>query len=134
VILAAYEKWGEDCVTHLRGMFAFVIWDPRNGKFFAARDRFGIKPFYYTVQDDTLFFASEAKALLPFLPDIRTDSSALAEYLTFQYTIGVKTLFEGVYTLPAGHALVSGKKALLIDCPVPPGLATTFWFRLRRAC
>ncbi|MBR1156110.1 asparagine synthase (glutamine-hydrolyzing) [Bradyrhizobium sp. JYMT SZCCT0428] len=106
VILAAYEKWGEDCVTHLRGMFAFVIWDPRNGKFFAARDRFGIKPFYYTVQDDTLFFASEAKALLPFLPDIRTDSSALAEYLTFQYTIGVKTLFEGVDTLPAGHALV----------------------------
>src|SRR6266550_2889059 len=66
VILAAYERWGEDCVTHLRGMFAFVIWDARNGKLFAARDRFGIKPFYYTLQDNVLFFASEAKALLPF--------------------------------------------------------------------
>ena len=50
VILAAYEKWGDDCVSHLRGMFAFAIWDAKNHKLFAARDRFGIKPFYYTQQ------------------------------------------------------------------------------------
>ena len=106
VILAAYDKWGEDCVSHFRGMFAFALWDSRNHKFFASRDRFGIKPFYYTCQDGTLFFASEAKALLPFLPDIRTDSSALAEYLTFQYTIGARTLFEGIDTLLPGHSLV----------------------------
>ncbi len=106
VILAAYEKWGDDCVSHLRGMFAFAIWDAKNHKLFAARDRFGIKPFYYTQQGGRLFFASEAKALLPFLPDIQTDSSALAEYLTFQYTIGARTLFEGIDTLLPGHTLV----------------------------
>lgn len=106
VILAAYEKWGEDCVTRLRGMFAFAIWDERNRKLFAARDRFGIKPFYYTEQGGRIFFASEAKALLPFLPDIRTDSTALAEYLTFQYTIGERTLFEGINVLLPGHTFV----------------------------
>ncbi|KRP86339.1 asparagine synthase [Bradyrhizobium pachyrhizi] len=103
VILAAYDKWGDDCVSHLRGMFAFAIWDERRQRLFAARDRFGIKPFYYTEQDGTLFFASEAKALLPLLPEIRTDSTALAEYLTFQYTIGAKTLFAHVNALLPGH-------------------------------
>ncbi|MBN8981876.1 MAG: asparagine synthase (glutamine-hydrolyzing) [Rhizobiales bacterium] len=106
VILAAYEKWGEDCVLHLRGMFAFALWDERNKKLFAARDRFGIKPFYHTQQGGVLYFASEAKALLPFLPEIETDSSALAEYLTFQYTIGTKTLFKGIEQLLPGHSLV----------------------------
>ena len=67
VILAAYDRWGEGCVEHLRGMFAFAIWDERKTKLFAARDRFGIKPFYYTVQGGVFYFASEAKALLPFL-------------------------------------------------------------------
>src|SRR5450755_1472205 len=95
VILAAYDRWGEHCVSRLRGMFAFALWDARNRKLFAARDRFGIKPFYYAKQAGKLFFASEAKALLPFLPEIKTDSTALAEYLTFQYTIGARTLFEG---------------------------------------
>lgn len=105
VILAAYDRWGDDCVSHLRGMFAFAIWDERKQRLFAARDRFGIKPFYYTEQDGTLFFASEAKALLPLLPEIRTDSTALAEYLTFQYTIGAKTLFAHVNALLPGHVL-----------------------------
>jgi len=114
VILAAYEKWGDDCVSHLRGMFAFAIWDAKNHKLFAARDRFGIKPFYYTQQGDRLFFASEAKALLPFLPDIRTDSSALAEYLTFQYTIGARTLFEGIDTLLPGHMLVVANRKVVV--------------------
>lgn len=114
VILAAYERWGEACVDHLRGMFALVIWDPRASKIFAARDRFGIKPFYYTSQDDVFYFASEAKALLPFLPDIATDSDALAEYLTFQYTIGEKTLFKDVSTLLPGHALIVDRSGLSI--------------------
>jgi asparagine synthase (glutamine-hydrolysing) len=107
VILAAYDRWGDDCVSRLRGMFAFAIWDETSQKLFAARDRFGIKPFYYTEQGGRLLFASEAKALLPFLPDIRTDSSALAEYLTFQYTIGAATLFQGVAALLPGHTLVA---------------------------
>ncbi len=106
VILAAYDRWGDDCVTHLRGMFAFALWDARKRRLFAARDRFGIKPFYYSEQAGTLYFASEAKALLPFLPDIVTDEEALAEYLTFQYTIGEKTLFKGIHGLLPGHSLV----------------------------
>jgi asparagine synthase (glutamine-hydrolysing) len=105
VILAAYERWGDECVNHLRGMFAFALWDGRRRRLFAARDRFGIKPIYYTQQNGTLYFASEAKALLPFLPSIETDEEALAEYLTFQYTIGEKTLFKGVHGLLPGHLL-----------------------------
>jgi asparagine synthase (glutamine-hydrolysing) len=102
-ILASYAKWGRDCLSHLRGMFAFALWD--GTRLFAARDRFGIKPFYYTVVDGTLYFASEMKALLPVLPEIATDPLALAEYLTFQYTIGESTLFKNIHSLLPGHAL-----------------------------
>ena len=102
-ILAAYAKWGTDCLQHLRGMFAFAIWD--GDKLFAARDRFGIKPFYYTVVDGVFYFASEIKALLPVLPEIATDPSALAEYMSFQYTIGERSLFKHVQVLLPGHAL-----------------------------
>jgi asparagine synthase (glutamine-hydrolysing) len=104
-VLAAYDRYGDACLSHFRGMYAFALWDERNQKLFCARDRFGIKPFYYTIVDDVFYFASEAKALLPFLPEIRTNKSALAEYLTFQYTIGDKTLFDGVRQLLPGHAL-----------------------------
>lgn len=102
-ILAAYARYGANCVDHLRGMFAFAIWDGE--RLFAARDRFGIKPFYYSVVDDTLVFASEVKALVPFLRDVRTDPEALSEYLTFQYPISEHTLFEGVHQLMPGHCL-----------------------------
>lgn len=104
-ILAAYERYGYESLSHLRGMFAFAIWDERAESLFCARDRFGIKPFYYAVVDGVFYFASEAKALLPFLPEIRTNETAFSEYLTFQYTIGEKTLFEGIKQLLPGHAL-----------------------------
>ena len=103
----AYEVYGADFLSHLRGMFAFALWDERKKRLIAARDRFGIKPFYYALVDGVLYFASEVKALLPFLPDIDTDSEALAEYLTFQYTIGEKTLFKHVHQLLPGHDLVA---------------------------
>jgi len=110
-ILAAYERYGDECLSQFRGMFAFALWDERKKRLFCARDRFGIKPFYYAVVNGIFYFASEAKALLPFLPEIRTNEEALAEYLTFQYTIGEKTLFEGVHQLLPGHALcVEGGK------------------------
>jgi asparagine synthase (glutamine-hydrolysing) len=104
-ILAAYDKYGAACLDHLRGMFAFAIWDERRQSLFCARDRFGIKPLYYTVIGNLFVFASEAKALLPFQPDIETDPHALSEYLTFQYTIGEATLFKGIKQLLPGHAL-----------------------------
>src|SRR5262249_27304087 len=76
VILHAYQRWGEECVCRFRGMFAFLLWDEERQLFFAARDHFGIKPLSYSVVDNVLSFASEAKALLPFLPEIETDPEA----------------------------------------------------------
>lgn len=104
-ILAAYERYGDTCLNYFRGMFAFALWDEPNQCLFCARDRFGIKPFYYAIVNDVFYFASEAKALLPFLTEIKTNVTALSEYLAFQYTIGEKTLFEGIYQLLPGHTL-----------------------------
>ena len=105
-ILAAYEKYDTELLERLRGMFAFALWDDRKRRLFCARDRFGIKPFYFAIIDGILYFSSEAKALLPFLLEIETEPSALAEYLTFQYTIGEHTLFKGIRQLLPAHALV----------------------------
>ncbi|MEI6628745.1 MAG: asparagine synthase (glutamine-hydrolyzing), partial [Alphaproteobacteria bacterium] len=106
VILALYEKYGVDCVQYLRGMFAFAIWDKKNKRLFCARDRFGIKPFYFIKKEKFFGFASEMKALLPFLECIATNHESLSEYLTFQYTLGTETLFKGIYQLMPGHLLV----------------------------
>jgi asparagine synthase (glutamine-hydrolysing) len=103
VILRAYAEYGERCVEKLRGMFAFALWDPRRQALFIARDRFGIKPFYYTVADGTFYFASEAKALLSFRPEIRTDKDGLHDYLSFQFCLGDKTMFEGIRQLRPAH-------------------------------
>lgn len=105
-ILAVYDHYGDACVDHLRGMFAFALWDAQKKRLLCARDRFGIKPFYYTVVDGVLYFASEIKALLPFLKEVKPCQKALGEYLTFQYTLGEETLFEGVKQLRPGHLLI----------------------------
>ncbi len=106
VILAAYQKWGDDCVNHLRGMFAFALWDEANQRLFCARDRFGIKPFYFAYVGDNLFFASEVKTLIPFLPEVKTHNEALKDYLVFQFCLGTKTLFEDIQELPPAYYLV----------------------------
>jgi asparagine synthase (glutamine-hydrolysing) len=103
VILRAYETWGVDCVSHLRGMFAFAIWDNRERKLFLARDRFGIKPLYWARTEEGLVFGSEIKALLPFVPRV-VDPDGLSEYFTFQFCLGERTLFDGVSQFPAAHA------------------------------
>jgi asparagine synthase (glutamine-hydrolysing) len=107
VVLRAYRKWGPACVERLRGMFAFAIWDDTEQRLFCARDRFGIKPFYYAVVDGTLLCASEAKALVPFLPTIETDLDALKDYLAFQFCLDGKTLFRGVSELLPAHSLIA---------------------------
>ena len=105
VILKAYQKWGKDCVNHFRGMFAFALWDEQEQSLFCARDHFGIKPFYYAIVDGTFYFASEIKAILPFLNEISTDIEGIKDYLTFQLVLGNKTLFKGVNQLLPAHLL-----------------------------
>jgi asparagine synthase (glutamine-hydrolysing) len=109
VVLRAYRRWGPACVERLRGMFAFAIWDEAEEQLFCARDRFGIKPLAYTVHDGIFYAASEAKALLPFLPSIETDLEALKDYLAFQFCLAGKTLFKGVRELLPGHTLTVRK-------------------------
>lgn len=106
VIVHAYEEYGEDCVKHLRGMFAFAIWDENRQKLFLARDRFGQKPLFIMERDGLLLFASEIKALRAW-PDTEfsMDQRAVQDYLTYRYVPGPRTLFSGVRKLPPGtHA------------------------------
>lgn len=106
VILAGYRKWGVKVIEKLRGMFAFALWNEREKTLLCARDRFGIKPFYYSEIGDTFIFCSEAKGILPFLPAIETDKDALQQYFTFQLCLGQKTLFKGIKQIEPGHYLV----------------------------
>jgi asparagine synthase (glutamine-hydrolysing) len=103
VILMAYEKWGERCVEKLRGMFAFALWDAAKGRLFVARDRFGIKPLYYATVDGRFYFASEIKALLPFLQGVEADRDGLHDYFCFQFCLGSKTMYAGVRQLEPAH-------------------------------
>ncbi|HWA23862.1 MAG TPA: asparagine synthase (glutamine-hydrolyzing), partial [Caulobacterales bacterium] len=105
-VLASHERWRDYAPEHFRGMFAYALWDEKDQRLVAVRDRFGIKPFYYAVIGRTLYFASEIKALCPFLPEIETDPGALAEYLTFQFTLSPQTLFKHVKQLPPAHMMV----------------------------
>lgn len=105
IILHAYRKWGEDCVKHFSGMYAFTLWDEEKQKLFCARDPFGIKPFYYFVNDENFFFASEMKALLPFIPEIKIDEKAFKDYLVFQFCMEGSTLFEHIKQLEPAHSI-----------------------------
>ena len=82
-----------------------AIWDEPAQELVCVRDRFGIKPFHYSVVGDILYFASEVKALLPMLPSIETDLDGLKDYLAFQFCLAGKTLFKGVWELQPGHLL-----------------------------
>ena len=107
VILAAYERWGEGCLDHLVGMFAFLIWDEREQRLFGARDRFGVKPLNYHQQSDgTLLLASEIKALHAAGVPIQPNAVTWATYLTFGlHDHSERTFWEGILSLPPGHAL-----------------------------
>ncbi|MDR1449737.1 MAG: asparagine synthase (glutamine-hydrolyzing) [Propionibacteriaceae bacterium] len=104
VLLHGYEEWGERMFDRLRGMFAFVIYNRTTGELFGARDFFGVKPFYYAVMGGAFLFASEIKALLAHPRfDKRLNERALESYLSFQYSPGPETFFEGVFKLNPGH-------------------------------
>ena len=106
VLIHLYEDKKEKMLNDLRGMFAFVIYDLKNKKLFAARYFFGIKPFYYTQANGNLIFGSEIKSFLPH-PDFKKEVNpvALENYLTFQYSVLEECFFKGVYKLMPGHYL-----------------------------
>ncbi|MBI5350146.1 MAG: asparagine synthase (glutamine-hydrolyzing) [Chloroflexi bacterium] len=103
-ILHAYEEWGDDAVTHLRGMFAFAIWDTPQQKLFLARDRFGVKPLYYTHQQNKFIFASEIRPLLQFIAPC-ANLNALHQLFTLGFIPSPLTAFAHIVKLPAAHTL-----------------------------
>ncbi|HUE17423.1 MAG TPA: asparagine synthase (glutamine-hydrolyzing) [Planctomycetaceae bacterium] len=103
-IVHLYEEYGPDCVSHLRGMFAFAIWDERKKRLFLARDRIGKKPLFYRLEADRLLFGSELKALLQFPGAPRElNPAALDLYLTYQYVPHPHCILEGYHKLPPAH-------------------------------
>ncbi|MBY0320975.1 MAG: asparagine synthase (glutamine-hydrolyzing) [Reyranella sp.] len=116
VLVNGYRKWGTDLFSKLVGMFAIAIWDSQRHRLVLARDRFGEKPLYYADRPDAMVFGSEIKALLtwPNMPR-RPDMAALHDYLTFGFTMGPGTAFEGIGRLQPAHFLVydPGKKPVI---------------------
>jgi asparagine synthase (glutamine-hydrolysing) len=106
VLLRAYQYWDKEVVKHLRGAFAFAIWDGRKDRLLLARDRFGEKPLYLHEKSDGLYFASEAKALLEAGVPAKVDLAALRDCLAHRYVPGPRTLFAGIRKLqPGSYAL-----------------------------
>ncbi len=108
IIVHLYEEYGERCVDYLRGMFAFAIWDNEKRELFLARDRFGIKPLYYTeLSTGEFIFASEIKSILE-IPCVKReiDETAFDQYFTFRYVPEDRTMFKAIYKLEPGHFLV----------------------------
>ncbi|MFT8318000.1 MAG: asparagine synthase (glutamine-hydrolyzing) [Sporolactobacillus sp.] len=109
VIVAMYADRGEACLQSFRGMFAFIIWDKETKTLFAARDHFGIKPFYYMETEKGIFFASEEKSLFLDGEKHALDEKALQYYLTFQFVPEPKTLAKDIKRLAPGHYLIKRK-------------------------
>jgi asparagine synthase (glutamine-hydrolysing) len=106
VIVHLYEEHGADCVKKLRGMFAFALYDERAGRLLLARDRLGIKPLHYALDNGSLLFASEMRAILAVRPDLaQVDQAALLQYMYFGYIPDPATAFQSIRKLPPGHLL-----------------------------
>src|SRR5262249_32100231 len=125
-----YEERGVDCLERVNGMFAFALWDARRGVLFAARDRMGEKPLYWSERAGRLLFASELKALAahPACPS-ELDHDALERYLAHEYVPAPRSILAGVHKLAAGHRLlgragrVPGERSW--DTPACPPLTRT---------
>ena len=106
--LEAYSRWGEEAPVHLSGDFAFAVWDEAHQSLFCARDRFGVRPFYFAFVPGVVFaFANEIKALWPALPFApRPDEAHIGDYLAGEFLSFTRTFYEGVERLPPAHCLV----------------------------
>jgi asparagine synthase (glutamine-hydrolysing) len=115
VLLALYERYGEDCVNRLNGQWAFAIWDARTNRLFLSRDRMGVRPLFYTSIGATLLFASEIKALFAD-PRVRRalDPEGLDQVFTFWAPLAPRTCFQGVSELPPGHSMTVSRGGVVI--------------------
>jgi asparagine synthase (glutamine-hydrolysing) len=109
IALHLYEDLGPQCLHRLRGEFALIVWDEKHRTLFAARDRFGIKPLFYTIHNETLFLASEAKALFAAGVPARWDAESVGQAVEFGGH-PVRTLFDGILQVPPGHYLLATDK------------------------
>jgi len=114
IALHLYEEYGLDCLEHLRGEFAFILFDEKHQRLFAARDRFGIKPLCYAEENGTLYMASEAKAIFAAGFPCRWDEYAFYHAASLQYVPEDRTLFKGVHQLKPGHFLLQENGAISI--------------------
>ncbi len=118
VLLAAIAEWGSDALLKFNGMFAFALWDSRERTLLLARDRFGVKPLYYTRAGNAVLFASESKAFGAHPQfSVEVDREALVEYFTFQNFFTDRTLTKGVRILPAGCSLTLRESDAAIPAP-----------------
>ena len=116
VILASYMRWGKDCLQHFNGMFAFAIYDKQEKTIFIARDRLGVKPLYYSYENNTLIFASELRAVLKSgLIEKKINRDALVDYLQYQTVHAPETMTEGVKMLLPGKFIWLEKNELQIQ-------------------
>ncbi len=107
VLIAAYVKYGRSCLDRLNGMFAFAIWDTIQKSLFAARDRFGVKPFYYSGNSEEFFFASEIKSLTAILENKEPSKTTWANYFAYgSYGLPNETFFQNISQLPGGYFLI----------------------------
>ena len=116
VLLAAYRQWGDQCLKRLNGMFSFAIYDEQNEALFVARDRFGVKPFYYHKDDNDFYFASEIKSLFSAGIENLPNEKVWANYFVYgSYGMPEETFWKGVAQLPGGHCLTYKKGKLKIS-------------------
>src|SRR3972149_6344894 len=106
VIIHLYEEYGDECLDRLNGQFAFVIWDSRRKRVFGARDRLGIRPFYYSLDDARFAFASELKGVLPAAGKGDINYAAVTDFLVLQYIPAPNTIFKHIHKLEAGTSIV----------------------------
>ena len=130
LVLRAYEAWGADCVAHIEGDFAFVIWDARRCEAFCARDRMGNKPLFYCWKDDQLIFASELTPVLehPSTPET-PNLGMIAEFLASQWYTRDETLWTGIFRLVAGHKMNVTGRGLKIEHYWSPDLDEALPYR-----
>ena len=113
VVLKSYQEWGRECLDRFNGMWAFVIYDTETKEIFGARDRFGVKPFYYYRDEESFIFASEIKAITVATGTVTVNDQAVFDYLSYNRTdYEDKTFYNEIYKIPHGHCFTLNEKGV----------------------